>query len=247
MSEAIAAPASKASGILKRKILGIPVIYLAIVFVGALALYAWRAKSSAAPADESTAVDEEAAADDGAAVVDGSLYPISPTGTVYAQAPTAVEDNVEYFGNDQWLQKAVAGLVAKGKNPGEVQNALQAYLAGEDMSYAQGLIRDEAVKAYGLPPESFRAGVSAAKPVATPKPTKPVVKPPTTPKPAPSKPVTKPTPKPAQKTHKVVKGDTLWDLAKKYYGNPTKWTTIANKNGIRNPKTLQIGKILVIP
>lgn len=238
---------AKAKGILSKRVFGIPVLYIAIVLVAALALYAWKAKSATGEEDSSgEALDAEDQEYTESEVAAGNIYPISPTGTVYAQSPQAVEDNVEYFGNDDWLRKAVADLVSKGGNPGEVQNALQAYLEGEDMSYAQGLIRDQAVKAHGLPPENFRAGVSAAKPVPAPKPKPEPVKPSPAPTPAPPKPTPKPAPKP-KRTHRVVRGDTLWDLAQKYYKNPTKWTTIANANGIRNPKTLQIGKVLVIP
>lgn len=68
----------------------------------------------------------------------------------------------------------------------------------------------------------------------------------------------KATPKPAAKpkrtntstnlaTYTVKKGDTLWDIAKKYYNNPTLWPKIADRNGVKNPKLLQIGKKLVIP
>lgn len=48
-------------------------------------------------------------------------------------------------------------------------------------------------------------------------------------------------------TYKVKKGDTLWDLARKYYGDYYKWTKIADRNGVKNPKLLPIGKVLVIP
>lgn len=48
-------------------------------------------------------------------------------------------------------------------------------------------------------------------------------------------------------TYKVKKGDTLWDLARKYYGNPYKWHAIADRNGVKNPRRLRIGKILTIP
>jgi LysM repeat protein len=48
-------------------------------------------------------------------------------------------------------------------------------------------------------------------------------------------------------TYKVKKGDTLWDLANKYYSNPYRWTSIADRNRIKNPKLLQIGTTLVIP
>ena len=48
-------------------------------------------------------------------------------------------------------------------------------------------------------------------------------------------------------TYTVKKGDTLWDLARKYYSNPYLWTRIADRNGVKNPRLLQIGKRLVIP
>lgn len=48
-------------------------------------------------------------------------------------------------------------------------------------------------------------------------------------------------------THTVVNGDTLWDLAKKYYGNYYQWTKIQKANGISNPYTVPIGKKLLIP
>lgn len=48
-------------------------------------------------------------------------------------------------------------------------------------------------------------------------------------------------------TYVVKKGDTLWDLAQKFYRNPNKWPKIADANKIRNPKLLQIGTKLTIP
>lgn len=45
----------------------------------------------------------------------------------------------------------------------------------------------------------------------------------------------------------VKKGDTLWELAKKYYGSGSKWKVIADKNGVKNPRNLQIGTKLIIP
>lgn len=48
-------------------------------------------------------------------------------------------------------------------------------------------------------------------------------------------------------TYTVKKGDTLWDLARKYYSNPYLWPKIADRNGVKNPRLLQIGKRLVIP
>ena len=64
------------------------------------------------------------------------------------------------------------------------------------------------------------------------------------PKPAPSK------PKPnngIKATHVVVSGDTLWDLAKRYYGDYYQWTKIQKANGGIDPYRVPIGKKLLIP
>lgn len=62
----------------------------------------------------------------------------------------------------------------------------------------------------------------------------------------------KPKPAPAKQsgikaTHTVVRGDTLWDLAKKYYGDYYQWTKIQKANGNLNPYTIPVGKKLLIP
>jgi LysM repeat protein len=49
------------------------------------------------------------------------------------------------------------------------------------------------------------------------------------------------------RTYTVSSGDTLWAIAANEYGEPTRWTEIANRNGIRDPRQLQIGTVLVIP
>ncbi|WP_417419057.1 5'-nucleotidase C-terminal domain-containing protein [Hoeflea sp.] len=49
------------------------------------------------------------------------------------------------------------------------------------------------------------------------------------------------------KQHVVAAGDTLWDLAKTYYGDGTMWSRIAEANPSANPKDLVIGETLSIP
>lgn len=53
----------------------------------------------------------------------------------------------------------------------------------------------------------------------------------------------------APKQHKVVRGDTLWHLAEKYYSNPFMWGKIynANLNIITNPDLIYPSDELVIP
>ena len=55
------------------------------------------------------------------------------------------------------------------------------------------------------------------------------------------------TPKPSAKYHTVVKGDTLWAIAKKYYGNGNRYPEIARANNIVNPNIISVGQKLLIP
>lgn len=48
------------------------------------------------------------------------------------------------------------------------------------------------------------------------------------------------------KTYTVKKGDTLWNIACRFYGDGTKWGAIAAKNGVADPRKLQIGKVLTL-
>lgn len=55
-------------------------------------------------------------------------------------------------------------------------------------------------------------------------------------------------PNPTTPISYVVKsGDTLWDIAKKYYGDGSKYTVIATENNISNPNMLSTSDIIVIP
>ena len=54
------------------------------------------------------------------------------------------------------------------------------------------------------------------------------------------------TPKP-NRTHQVRVGDTLDRVAAKYYGDSTKWRSIADLNGISDPLAIRPGQLLSIP
>lgn len=54
---------------------------------------------------------------------------------------------------------------------------------------------------------------------------------------------------PTAKTVTVQKGDTLWALAKKYYGDGAQYTKIfnANTDKVSNPNLIYVGQVLTIP
>ncbi|MEH7522018.1 LysM domain-containing protein [Bacillus sp. JJ1503] len=89
--------------------------------------------------------------------------------------------------------------------------------------------REYGTKVIEIKKPSASAAAASAKPVA--KTTKP-------------RPTTNAPPPP--KSHKVVKGDTLWALCKKYYGKATKAMTdeLAAKNGINNPNLIFPGQVI---
>lgn len=58
-----------------------------------------------------------------------------------------------------------------------------------------------------------------------------------------------PEPTTQNKTYTVKKGDCLWNIAKKFYGDGNKYTLIfnANKDKIKNPNLIYPGQVLIIP
>lgn len=49
------------------------------------------------------------------------------------------------------------------------------------------------------------------------------------------------------KTHKVEKGENLWSIAIKYYGDGFKWVDIATENKLENASIIEEGQELIIP
>lgn len=54
---------------------------------------------------------------------------------------------------------------------------------------------------------------------------------------------------PSKKTHKVVRGDTLWAIAKRYLGKGSRYMEIfnLNKDKIKNPNLIYVGQVLTLP
>jgi len=70
-----------------------------------------------------------------------------------------------------------------------------------------------------------------------------------TPAPAPAPAATMAESKEAATTYTVQRGDTLYSLAKRFYGDGKLWTKIAdaNKDKVRNVNAIPVGAVLTIP
>ncbi len=56
-----------------------------------------------------------------------------------------------------------------------------------------------------------------------------------------------PEPKGAPVSYTVVKNDSLWGIAMKFYGDGNKYMVIAKSNNIANPNFIKVGQVLTIP
>ena len=54
-------------------------------------------------------------------------------------------------------------------------------------------------------------------------------------------------PAPQKNYYTVVRGDTLWGIAKRFYGNGNRYPEIAKANNIANPDIIHVGQKLLIP
>jgi nucleoid-associated protein YgaU len=77
----------------------------------------------------------------------------------------------------------------------------------------------------------------------------PVVATPPSPAPAPAPAAPAPATAAGPRAHRIVAGDTLVKISQTYYGTPNRWNEIleANREALRDEKSLVIGRTLVIP
>ena len=52
---------------------------------------------------------------------------------------------------------------------------------------------------------------------------------------------------PAPRSHTVVAGDTLFNIAKQYLGDGNRYQELASHNGIANPDHIEVGQVINIP
>lgn len=139
----------------KKRVFGVPVLYLALAGVIVLAVVAWKMKPAEeeVTGDENTTPDNVPVSDEDSAAADYSGLNGTGTVTVVQNGSTTDEEAVKET-NDDWFRSAVAYLTQEKKaTVTEAQQAINKYLEGADLTYAEGQLKDAAVLKLGLPPE----------------------------------------------------------------------------------------------
>lgn len=197
----------------QKKVAGVPVLYIGAVVVVILAVVAWRMKTPAGVPDAEVAAGDAAdpAAEDVAAEERIPPFVANPPATGSPVPDPGGLGQVD--DNDQWMRRSIEWLAGQGHATADAATiALQKYLAGDQLSMAEGRLRDLAISHFGLPPEIPTSGGTVDPVVPGPTPTNP---PPTTTNP----PVTPPKVYKPNTFHTVTgpKDDSYTDMARLYY------------------------------
>jgi len=239
----------KFNALMQRKFLGIKLLYYTAALVVGLAFIAWKMKSSGVPEDQVTEPDSDTGATDPGSDATGTGTDTDGTGTVSSGGTGGTVPDTSTGGdsgggdsgggdsgggteetNDTWARNAINFLIAGGASVQSSTSAIQKYLAGDQLSYAEGQLKDKAVKKFGLPPDIPPVGGTAKKPTTPVKQTKHVP--------------------PA--VHKVTgSGDnTYTELAKLYYkSSADQWVDLIQAANTRLPHSgpLKKGTHVIIP
>lgn len=189
-------------------------------------------------------------------------------GFVFTPPPVVTGSPNPPVDNDEWGQRAIAGLITANYDPGWANAAITAALAGQRMSPREWTIWREALRRYGPPPFPMEVRPPKHVPSKDDNSHKPPHHSPGDDKkrdrigrPA------KTTERKGDRWFRVrvepLPGSTLRGIAKLAYGDPSKWRTIyaANQDGkelprfrgkrrqgqIKNPNRLTPGMLLYIP
>ncbi|TPM97837.1 bifunctional metallophosphatase/5'-nucleotidase [Mesorhizobium sp. B2-1-3A] len=171
--------------------------------------------------------------------LDGRITEIAAT---VAAAPAAEPTKPAEPAKPAETAPAEAAKPAEPAKPAEVAPAMPELPANSgDIANTPPAIATEAAPPPPAPAAPAPAPAEPAKPAeAAPAPAAPV--------PAePAKPAEPAEAAPATGSHVIVTGDTYWDLAKKAYGDATKWKLIYDANKGQRPHRLTLGATLTIP
>jgi len=130
--------------LLSKKVAGVPIMWIILV-VALVGLYgAIRLKPAADTTDE-TDIPEGDTGGDG--------QPIFRANEDDSSGDSSLDSSSTTDTNAKWSRRAVEWLVANGTSLSMASGAIAKYLNGETLSQTEGVVRDKAVKQFGLPPE----------------------------------------------------------------------------------------------
>ncbi|SIQ39449.1 5'-nucleotidase [Rhizobium sp. RU20A] len=157
-----------------------------------------------------------------------------------------VSNNYMRAGGDGYKVFATNGLNAYDFGP-SLEDTVAAYLEKNRpyTPFTDGRITEVAAPATETAPAATEGAAKAVEPTPAPAATETAATPAETVPAATT--TTEPAAAPVTGSHRIVPGDTLWDLAAKAYGDALEWKTISEANGNPHPRALTIGKELVIP
>ena len=164
-------------------------------------------------------------------------YPFATYKSGFKRAKTFLEVLKKYKQDKETFQFIVTRTLPNGKMlfDTNMKVSLESYTIKEDAkNYGMDVLVTIKLKQYrDYATKTCNIQFATSKPKVVVQPTRPPENP----------------PKPANQTYTVVKGDCLWNIAKKFYGNGSKYTVIynANKDKIKNPNLIYPGQVLTIP
>ena len=164
-------------------------------------------------------------------------YPFATYKSGFKGAKTFLEVLKNYKQNKETFQFIVTRTLPNGKMlfDTNMKVSLESYTIKEDAkSYGMDVMVTIKLKQYrDFSTKTCNIQFASTKPKVVVQPVRPPENP----------------PKPANQTYTVVKGECLWNIAKKFYGNGSKYTVIfnANRDKIKNANLIYPGQVLTIP
>lgn len=164
-------------------------------------------------------------------------YPFATYKSGFKGAKTFLEVLKNYKQNKETFQFIVTRTLPNGKMlfDTNMKVSLESYTIKEDAkSYGMDVMVTIKLKQYrDYSTKTCNIQFASTKPKVVVQPVRPAENP----------------PKPANQTYTVVKGDCLWNIAKRFYGNGSKYTVIfnANRDKIKNANLIYPGQVLTIP
>lgn len=242
-------PIPEAGNALTRKLGPLPVwAYGAIVAAIAWGLWYWRGHSASQVNPTAvTTVPPMNAGDISGANAPQPQVPYSGTISTFPLTPASPTTNA------QWAKFVSDSMIALGYAPDNVNNALSAYVNGNQLDQTSKSLVDVALQKFGNAPEGIlpvKAAPPAPAPAPAPTPAPPPPPAPAPPPPPPPAPAPAPPAPPAQRFYTVVPGDTLSGIAQRYTGSWANWPALyaANRGVIGgNPDLIFPGQRYVIP